>query len=136
MVSVEDLNELRDRLTPEEFNTLAKRLPEQMKLIEIGINEQISNYFSVIESERPPTVSGLAATLGITRENLINYPKDAPGAALIRSAYLRAVQYAEERLLSSPSGIIFYLKNNSNYTDQTTMNIATDNPIEFNVNLV
>lgn len=70
----------------------------------------------VYEMSRPPTLSGLAAALGLDeRDKLMTFTKNKAILGEVRRAVLRIEEYAEERLFSknaSTSGIKLYLSTN------------------------
>lgn len=69
----------------------------------------------IIIGSKPPTVTGLALTLGFsTRQSLLNYQAQDEFLDTITRAKSRVEQYAEERLFDrdGSSGAQFSLKNN------------------------
>lgn len=76
------------------------------------LQELIDSYFQYCkESEIPPTITGLALSLGITRENLISYKNKDEFAPLIQKAKLEIEHLYELRLIKrGNSADIFALR--------------------------
>ncbi len=81
---------------------------------DLGDNVQIS-------SPAPYTMSGLARALGITRQNLLEYQARDQFSDTVRRARQRVEEYAETMLYEgrNAAGVIFNLKNNFGWVDQT-----------------
>lgn len=87
----------------------------------------------------PPTLSGLARYLGFTsRGTLLNYKNDANPLFedILSEARLRIEEYLESRLVTikgNPAGIIFALKNNARWEEQTKTQLmgANNEPLVF-----
>lgn len=75
----------------------------------------------VMVQYKPYTISGLARTLGMTRETLSQYEKKDKFSDTIKRAKQMCEQYAEESLFigKNPTGAIFNLKNNYGWKDKT-----------------
>lgn len=72
------------------------------------------------EQDRPYTVTGLALSLGMTREQLLQYQERVEFQDAIKRAKQRVAAYAEEQLYRKSgqvAGIIFSLKNNFGWKD-------------------
>jgi len=69
---------------------------------------------------KPYTLSGIAVTLGIDRDTLLNYSKKKKFVGTIKRAKQMCQQYAEESLFigKNPAGAIFNLKNNYGWKDK------------------
>jgi hypothetical protein len=81
----------------------------------------IQLYFDTCDrQERPYTVTGLAFTVGMTRDQLIKYQERPEFMDTIKYAKQRVAVYVEEQLYrksGSVTGIIFSLKNNFGWKD-------------------
>lgn len=81
----------------------------------------INLYFDTCDrQERPYTVSGLAFTVGMTRDQLIKYQERPEFMDTIKYAKQKVAVYVEEQLYrksGSVTGIIFSLKNNFGWKD-------------------
>lgn len=89
------------------------------------LQEAINNYFlNCDKKEKPYTMTGLAISLGIDRTTLINYGKRESFSTLIKNAKARVEEQLEESLyrLGNNSGVIFNLKNNYGWRDNTENN--------------
>lgn len=85
-----------------------------------ALREVVDDYFASLVDE-PPTVSGLALALDMTRETLNQYSKDEEFSDTIKKAKQRIEVYLEMRLYgSAPAGTIFNLKNNFGWKDEST----------------
>ena len=95
---------------PPKFNT-----PEEMqKAIDAFYKESQDN-------EWPLTISGLALTLGMTRQSLCRYAEKDAFSDTVKTAKAKVEADVERRLLSggAATGAIFWLKNNANWKDKT-----------------
>jgi len=83
----------------------------------------IKAYFQeCINENRPPTMSGLAMTLGTTRHELITAEHNNPEfQTILQLARQTIIEYVEELLIAGkpPQGLIFWLKNNDQWIDRT-----------------
>ena len=89
----------------------------------------IDQYFNACDKDkRPYTVSGLAYTIGTSRQVLIDYQNRDEYEDIVLDAKRRIERYTEECLFTkqNPAGVIFCLKNNYGYKDKqeidTTIN--------------
>ena len=75
-----------------------------------------------------PTMSGLARSLGLSRQSLLNYESRDEFLDTIKDARLRVEEALEGRLYgNSPTGAIFNLKNNFGWKDAKEVdNKSTD----------
>jgi hypothetical protein len=77
----------------------------------------------------PYTTTGLAIACDLDRHQLIQYSSKEPFYHTIKNAKRRVEQYAEKRLFeSNVAGVIFNLKNNHKWVDQTDSNINLNKP--------
>lgn len=92
-------------------NDIFKRVP---RVNNAGEQVNITEYF-----ERP-SVLGLCAHIGITRETLLQYENNPEFSDTIKKAKSRIEQYLEEQLFRKDqvTGIIFNLKNNFGWKDK------------------
>jgi len=120
--------------TVEELNRLVDLYFLTMRVREEGRDElfnDLSEEELQICSDIPgkkATVTGLALTLNLTRQGLINYEKRDEFVDAIKNAKTRIEMLLEERLSdSSPAGTIFNLKNNYNWQDkhEQTVDVTT-----------
>ena len=88
----------------------------------------IDNYFKQCDlNNEPYTVTGLALSLDMSRQDLINYSNKEEFFDTIKKAKLKVENYLEKRLIkdSSCTGIIFNLKNNYGWKDkQENINVG------------
>ena len=91
-----------------------------------------------ISEQRPYTVSGLAAALGIRRDTLIDYKERDEFSDSINAAYEKCHRYAEEQLYGrAASGAAFSLKNNWGWRDKSEVDHTTDgNPLPAVVRII
>jgi hypothetical protein len=87
----------------------------------------IIKYWEDLRPEQPPTVTGLALALDMTREGLIHYGEKEEFADTIKKAKQQVEQFNEERLIAgnSVAGVIFNLKNNFNWKDKTEQEVSS-----------
>lgn len=106
-----------------------------------ALQAQVDAYFESFkaggENERKPvTITGLALWLGTYRDVLCDYQLKDEYSNTIKTAKLRAEQYAEEQLYigKSATGPIFALKN-FGWKDSQDMNLGgqKDNAVEANL---
>ena len=102
--------------------------PEELK-------RQIDAYFEgIARDERPPTMSGLAYELGVTRRTLCNYIRDndkdgkgknAQCCALLVQAKARIEMWLEEQLVirAKTAGVQFALKNNYEWDEKVAVSV-------------
>ena len=95
----------------------------------------IASYFLSVTYEDPdtgkktcrPTMAGLARSLGMCRQSLLNYSEKDEFLDTIKEARLRVEEALEDRLFDpSPTGVIFNLKNNFGWKDVQDRNISAD----------
>lgn len=79
------------------------------------------------EALRPLTIGGLAVSIGMCRESLLNYAKDEEFFSTIKKAKDIVHAWAEERLFAGGqvAGCIFNLKNNYGWVDKTEVDKNT-----------
>lgn len=90
------------------------------------LEEVIIKYFKSLRNAedtiwlRPPTVTGLALALGLSRQGLIEYNAKNDFSDTITRAKQMVEQFNEEHLLTSKSahGVAFNLKNNFGWKDK------------------
>lgn len=94
-------------------------------------------YFDTCDEEsRPYTVTGLALSLGMSREQLLQYQERLEFQDTIKRAKQRVAAFAEEQLYRKSgqvAGIIFSLKNNFGWKDSfenTNVNIDTNDILD------
>lgn len=88
----------------------------------------INDYFAECEKTgRSATMSGLAVSVGCSRETLLNYSKKDEYFGTLKSAKATIEQYQAELLLdknTSPVGVIFSLKNNFGWRDDRSVTVT------------
>ena len=93
-----------------------KEAKEMQKLIDA--------YFSECEvNDKPPTVAGLAYTLDLTRQGVLEYADKDEFSDTIKKAKLRIEANIEAGLMKglNATGCIFNLKNNFGWKDKTEL---------------
>lgn len=107
----------------------------------------IDAYFDGLEDLQPPTMSGLAYALGVSRRTLTNYinecgsgkGKKAQCGELLARAKDRIEVWLEEQLVTrgKTKGIEFALKNNYDWSDKMNVNVdgKTEHSGEVDVKL-
>ena len=86
------------------------------------------------EQDRPYTVTGLALSLGMTREQLLQYQERPEFQDAIKRAKQKVAAFAEEQLYRKSgqvAGIIFSLKNNFGWKDSFENTNININPIDL-----
>ena len=88
-----------------------------------ALQEAIDAYF---ETEKKPTLAGLAVHIGIGRQTLYEYDNRDEFSYIIKKAREKVEAIYEERLVysQSPTGVIFALKN-MNWRDKTETDVTT-----------
>jgi hypothetical protein len=131
----ESVEQLEDAIQ-EYFNSCFMPKMRQVK-IKTGdeveyIDEQVldTNGDPVFIQIQPFTITGLAISLGTTRETLLDYENKQENAAFsdtIKMAKQRIQQYAENYLYTgkNPTGAIFNLKNNYGWVDRRETDLTT-----------
>lgn len=72
-----------------------------------------------------PTVSGLALTLNLTRQGLIEYAEKQEFSDTVKRAKQKIESFLEQRLYgNAPTGTIFNLKNNFGWKDQKELELG------------
>lgn len=106
--------------------------PSQFKTVE-EISEHIESYFDSLKVDQPPTVTGLALWLDLTRQGLVEYGNKELFSDTIKKAKQRVEQYNEEHLLCgrAPAGTIFNLKNNFKWEDKMSQDVVSTNKIVY-----
>ncbi len=98
------------------------------------MEEAISIYFKNCEKEnRPITFSGLAYSIGLSRQGLLNYSKDERFFDTIKKAREYVEMTLEERLIGTSgvaTGIIFNLKNNYGWKDKSEIDANVNTEIK------
>lgn len=87
--------------------------------------QRIDQFFSECDAgKRPPSVTGLAMSLSISREQLLRYEDERPGySEAVKKARERIQRGIEEAIIEGGKagknvvGLIFWLKNNANWRD-------------------
>lgn len=111
----------------------------------LQLAELIDDYFNslVIDEEhsKPPTMAGLALSLGYTsRQSIYDAEKrNDDFSYLIKKARITVENYWESRLATqSCTGAIFWLKNHAGYTDKMTNELTSpeDGGIQIFYNVV
>lgn len=86
----------------------------------------IESYFSECKAnDKPPTITGLAYALDMTRQSLCNYESRDEFFDTIKKAKQRVEMFLEESLHNnSVAGTIFNLKNNFGWKDKSEQHIT------------
>lgn len=106
-----------------------KSAEEMQRLIDKYFEDCDNNIIKTYDEEgnevykhrpRPYTITGLALSLGLTRQDLLNYQGKREYQDTIKKAKQRCENYAEEQLFrqGNVAGVIFNLKNNYGYKDK------------------
>lgn len=106
---------------------------------ESELDQAIADYFNFCtESEKIPTMSGLALNLGFaSRQSLNDYEKDDRFSYLIKRARLAIENLWEQMLVKqSCTGAIFWLKNHAGYTDKQEISGNDDKPFSLKIEYV
>jgi len=104
-----------ERGRPPKFKT-----PEEMQ-------QAVDAYFAQCLADGDvATVTGLAFSLNLTRQGLIEYSEKLAFSDTVKRAKLRVEMAIEQRLLTggSPAGAIFNLKNNFGWKDKSEQEIT------------
>lgn len=111
------------------------------------LRQLIDRYFDGLHELQPPTMSGLAYALGVSRRTLTNYinecgsgkGKKAQCGELLARAKDRIEVWLEEQLVTrgKTKGIEFALKNNYDWSDKMNVNVdgKTEHSGEVDVKL-
>ncbi len=98
------------------------------------LEKAINDYFVDIEArEQPPTMTGLALALDLSRQGLVNYANNEKFFDTIKKARQKVEAYNEQKLISGmpATGLIFNLKNNFGWKDTTEQSITTNQKIVY-----
>jgi hypothetical protein len=92
------------------------------------MQRDIDAYFAQCNAENPPLISGLAYHLDMTTESLRRYRDNDQFSAVVKKARQRVEMAVEMRLHgNSPTGAIFWLKNNADYRDKHESEVSGPN---------
>ena len=97
------------------------------------LQEKIDIYKQYLEdSDKPPTIAGLAYYTGIDRQTLYNYKKDAEFFGTIKRFVDWVIMTYEETAITNSSGGVIFLLKNYGYTDkqEIDINAKIKNPYE------
>lgn len=128
-------------------NNPTGRPPKYKSPLELDV--LIQKYFQEIDehnkthplNQRPYTITGLALALDLTRKGLIEYShKSDEFGNTVKAAKSRVERFAEEMLYRTGqvTGVIFNLKNNFGWKDQSDVNLGGqngENPIDANLSI-
>ena len=80
---------------------------------------KIDAYFATITDDNPPTVTGLAIALDMTRFGLLEYEERGEFSHTVKKAKARVEAFMEKRMYGNAvAGVIFNLKNNFGWKDK------------------
>ena len=99
------------------------------------LQKAIDLYFDVCEEkERPPTIAGLAYSLGVDRHTVYNYENKDDFFHTIKRARERILVYLEEMLMTEGRGGQIFIAKNYGYTDKQEHELTGKDggPIEIN----
>jgi DNA invertase Pin-like site-specific DNA recombinase len=89
-----------------------------------ALQEKIDIYKQYLEdSDKPPTIAGLAYYTGIDRQTLYNYKKDAEFFGTIKRFVDWVIMTYEETAITNSSGGVIFLLKNYGYTDKQEIDI-------------
>ena len=93
---------------------------------EAELKKDIESYLSECTKKgKPPTLSGLALALDISRQTLINYGKDELfGTTVARARQTVESQWEEMLATAKGTGVQFNLKNNFGWRDKSEREIT------------
>lgn len=98
------------------------------------MQKKIDTYFDECRKEkRPITFTGLAYSIGLSRQGLLNYSKEEEFFDTIKKARDYVEMTLEERLIGTSgiaTGIIFNLKNNYDWKDKQDINANVNTNIK------
>lgn len=93
------------------------------------LKDLIEEFFRICEeTKEPPTLTGLALHLGVSRQIVYTYSKTEEYGDLIENARDRCIHFVEKGMLRNKLNSvasIFYLKNNSSYRDKVEQDITS-----------
>jgi len=115
--------------TIEKLKLMSLSLVDESSIVETvdlepeDLQALISGYFEVcVQSNKPPTMTGLAMTLGLTRQQLkyFNHNDQRIQIMLEKSKQI-VIEYVEQLLLSGrpAAGFSLWLRNNDDWVDKT-----------------
>lgn len=120
--------------TPEEMERIVdlyflackSRNVEKPEIVLAGLSDEDLQVVEWIDDVRP-TVTGLAYTLGLSRQSLCNYEAKDEFLDTIKRAKQRIERALEQNLYGQAvTGTIFNLKNNFGWKDKTEQDIKAD----------
>ena len=89
-----------------------------------ALQEKIDIYKQYLEdSDKPPTIAGLAYYTGIDRQTLYNYKKDAEFFDTIKRFVDWVIMTYEETAITNSSGGVIFLLKNYGYTDRQDIDL-------------
>ena len=105
--------------TPEELQVLIDKYFDDCDNHHIKTYDDEGNEI-LKHQPKPYTITGLALSLDLTRQDLLNYQGKKEYQDTIKRAKQRCELYAEEQLFrqGNVTGVIFNLKNNYGYKDK------------------
>lgn len=98
------------------------------------LENAIDTYFQeVANNKEPPTMTGLALALDLSRQGLVNYANNDKFFDTIKRARQKVEAYNESKLISGTpaTGLIFNLKNNFGWKDSTEQQVTTSHSIQY-----
>jgi hypothetical protein len=98
------------------------------------LSYRLDEYFAKCKKRKtPPSMTGLALHLNVSRQVLVDYSKTDEYSKLLERAKLMCENVLEERMINGtpPTGIIFILKNNYGWNDK----VQVDQTIKGTINL-
>ena len=125
---MEQNSDLLPELTPDSIKKTIDFSPniKTISSIEELINV-ISAYFDIVNQNiTKPTFTGLALSLGITRQQLLDFPENNPYYPVVLKAKQYIVDYVEQQLYEpkSSAGTAFWLKNNDGWVDKQEVSVT------------
>lgn len=96
------------------------------EVIDAYFEECKSSWLDEVAKPQHPTITGLALALGFnSRQSLLNYEDKPQFVDTVKKAKTRVEAYIEQNLYGGQvTGLIFNLKNNFNWRDQTDLNLT------------
>ena len=94
------------------------------------LQEDIKGYFDYCEEkERPMTIAGLAAHLGVSRQTIYNYSYKDEYFDIIKKAYDKIMAYLEEELMIKGSAGQIFIAKQYGYTDRQELSLEANDDI-------
>lgn len=126
----------QDSTTTKRIYHYAKKTGRPMKYSSPDELESLADrYFDECDAQdRPYTVTGLALSLGMSREQLLQYQERLEFQDTIKRAKQRVAAFAEEQLYRKSgqvAGIIFSLKNNFGWKESFENMNFNINPVDL-----